>query len=187
LAELRRRGQFVVGFAGSHGVANALDTLLGAAALMRDEPVTFVLAGGGPERERLKQRARDEGLANVCFLDPVAKEHVPALLDCFDLAYIGLQRQPLFRFGVAPNKLIDYMMAARPVLYAIESGNDLVSEAGCGVSVAAEDAPAVVQGIRAMRAMDPGRRSAMGLLGQKFVLENLTYSVLGKRFLKACA
>jgi glycosyltransferase involved in cell wall biosynthesis len=187
LAALRRRGQFVVGFAGSHGLANALDTLLGAAALMRAEPVTFVLAGGGPERERLKQRAGDEGLDNVCFLDPVAKEHVPALLDCFDLAYIGLQRQPLFRFGVAPNKLIDYMMAARPVLYAIESGNDLVSEAGCGVTVTAEDAPAVVQAIRAVRAMEPARRHAMGLRGREFVLENLTYPVLGQRFLKACA
>ncbi|MET0855576.1 MAG: glycosyltransferase family 4 protein [Telluria sp.] len=187
LAALRRRGDFLVGFAGSHGVANALDTLLGAAALMRGEPVAFVLAGVGPERERLKQRAREEGLDKVCFLDPVAKEHVPALLECFDLAYIGLQRQPLFRFGVAPNKLIDYMMAARPVLYAIESGNDLVREAGCGVSVTAEDAAAVAQGIRTMRAMDPGRRSAMGLQGRKFVLENLTYPVLGQRFLKACA
>jgi glycosyltransferase involved in cell wall biosynthesis len=187
LAALRRRDQFIVGFAGSHGVANALDTLLGAAKLMRDEPVAFVLAGVGPEKERLKQHARDQGLAKVCFLDPVAKEHVPALLDCFDLAYIGLQRQPLFRFGVAPNKLIDYMMAARPVLYAIESGNDLVREAGCGVSVAAEDAPAVAQGIRSMRAMDPGQRSEMGLQGRQFVLENLTYPVLGQRFLKACA
>jgi glycosyltransferase involved in cell wall biosynthesis len=187
LAALRARGQFIVGFAGSHGAANALDTLLGAATLLRGEPVTIVLAGVGPERERLKQRARDEHLHNVCFLDPVAKEHVPALLEYFDLAYIGLQRQPLFRFGVAPNKLIDYMMAARPVLYAIESGNDLVHESGCGVSVRAEDAQAVAQGVRTMRAMDPARRSSMGLQGRKFVLENLTYPVLGQRFLKACA
>ncbi|MGJ7915471.1 glycosyltransferase family 4 protein [Massilia sp. LXY-6] len=187
LAGLRRRGHFIVGFAGSHGVANALETLLSAAALMRDDPVTFVLAGGGPEKERLQQRARDEGLEKVCFLDPLSKEYVPALLASFDLAYIGLQRQPLFRFGVAPNKLIDYMMAARPVLYAIEAGNDLVSEAGCGISVTAEHATAVVQGIRAMRAMDPHQRNAMGLRGRKFVLENLTYPVLGQRFLKACA
>ena len=187
LAQLRRRGQFIVGFAGSHGVANALETLLGAAALMRDEPVTFVLAGTGPEKERLRQRARDEGLDKVRFLDPVAKQYVPALLASFDLAYIGLQRQPLFRFGVAPNKLIDYMMAARPILYAIEAGNDLVTEAGCGISVTAEDASSVVQGIRTMRAMDPERRKAMGLRGRKFVLENLTYPVLGQRFLQACA
>jgi glycosyltransferase involved in cell wall biosynthesis len=187
LTALRAGGEFIVGFAGSHGAANALDTLLGAAHLLRHEPVTFVLAGVGPERERLKRRARDEGLDKVCFLEAVAKEHVPALLEFFDLAYIGLQRQPLFRFGVAPNKLIDYMMAARPVLYAIESGNDLVREAGCGVSVKAEDAQAVADGILAMRAMDPGQRRLMGLLGRQFVLENLTYSVLGKRFLKACA
>jgi glycosyltransferase involved in cell wall biosynthesis len=187
LAALRQRGHFIVGFAGSHGIANALDTLLGAAALMRDDPVVFLLAGAGPEKERLRQRARDEGLDNVCFLEPVAKKYVPALLACFDLAYIGLQRQPLFRFGVAPNKLIDYMMAARPVLYAVEAGNDLVAEAGCGISVTAEDAAAVVKAIRAMRVMDPERREALGLQGRKFVLDNLTYPVLGQRFLKACA
>jgi glycosyltransferase involved in cell wall biosynthesis len=187
LTGLRRRGRFIVGFAGSHGVANALETLLAAAALMRDDPVSFVLAGAGPEKEGLRQRARDEGLDNVCFLDPLAKQYVPALLASFDLAYIGLQRQPLFRFGVAPNKLIDYMMAARPVLYAIEAGNDLVTEAGCGISVTAENATSVVQGIRTIRAMDPAQRQAMGLQGRKFVLENLTYPVLGQRFLKACA
>jgi glycosyltransferase involved in cell wall biosynthesis len=187
LSALRRRGQFVVGFAGSHGVANALDTYLDAAAMMRHEPVAFVLAGGGPEKARLQQRARDEGLHNVVFINPVPKDHVPALLQFFDLAYIGLQRQPLFRFGVAPNKLIDYMMAARPVLYAIESGNDLVTESGCGVAVRAEDAAAVAQGVRSMLAMDAEQRKTMGQRGKKFVLENLTYPVLGERFLKACA
>lgn len=186
LTELRQRDHFIVGFAGSHGVANALETLLGAAALMRDDPVAFVLVGAGPEKERLRQRARDDRLDNVCFLDPVAKQQIPALLNAFDLTYIGLQRQPLFRFGVAPNKLIDYMMAARPVLYAIEACNDLVAEAGCGISVKAENAPAVVQGIRAMRAMPPEQRSAMGRRGRDFVLENLIYPVLGQRFLKAC-
>ncbi|MET0856935.1 MAG: glycosyltransferase, partial [Telluria sp.] len=104
-----------------------------------------------------------------------------------DLAYIGLQRQPLFRFGVAPNKLIDYMMAARPVLYAIESGNDLVTESGCGVAVRAEDAAAAAQGVRSMLAMDAEQRKTMGQRGKKFVLDNLTYPVLGERFLKACA
>ena len=187
LAALRRRGQFVVGFAGSHGVANALDTYLDAAAMMQHEPVAFVLAGGGPEKARLQRRARDERLHNVVFINPVPKDHVPALLQYFDLAYIGLQRQPLFRFGVAPNKLIDYMMAARPVLYAIESGNDLVTESGCGVAVRAEDAAAVTQGIHNMLAMAPEQRNAMGQQGKKFVLENLTYPVLGQRFLKACA
>jgi glycosyltransferase involved in cell wall biosynthesis len=187
LAALRQGGHFIVGYAGAHGVANTLDTFLDAASLMRDEPVAFVLAGGGPEKARLQQRALDEGLRKLRFLEPVSKEQIPALLQRFDLAYNGLQRQPLYRFGISPNKLIDYMMAARPILQAIDAGNDPVTEAGCGLTVLAEDAPAVAQGIRTILAMDPEQREALGQQGRKFALENLTYRVLGQRFLKACA
>jgi glycosyltransferase involved in cell wall biosynthesis len=187
LAALRRRGQFVVGYAGTHGVANALDTFLAAASLMRDEPVAFVLAGGGPDKARLQRRAQDEGLHNVRFLDPVGKSQVPALLQGFDLAYIGWKRQRLYRFGIAPNKLIDYMMAARPILHAVEAGNDPVAEAGCGLTVAPEDAQAVAHGIRSMLAKDAAQRQALGQQGRQFVLDNLTYRVLGQRFLKACS
>lgn len=187
LATLRDGGHFVVGFAGAHGIANALDTLLSAAALLRDAPVKVVLVGAGPEKARLQARARDEHLDNVCFLDAVAKNQIPTLLRCFDVAYIGLQRQALFRFGISPNKLIDYMMAGRPVLQAIEAGNDTVAEAACGITVEAENPHAVVEGIRTLLAMAPAAREHMGRNGTRFVLDNLTYDVLGERFLKACA
>jgi glycosyltransferase involved in cell wall biosynthesis len=187
LAELRQRGSFIVGYAGTHGVANALDTLLGAASLVREQRVVFVLVGGGPHKARLQRQAQAQGLDNVCFFDPVAKHQIPALLRWFDVAYIGWQRQPLYRFGIAPNKLIDYMMAGRPVLHAVEAGNDPVAEAGCGLTVAPEDPLAVSQGILALLALNQGERQAIGLQGRKFALENLTYPVLGQRFLKACA
>jgi glycosyltransferase involved in cell wall biosynthesis len=187
LAALRRRGLAVVGYAGAHGVANALDTLLDAAHLMKDDPVAFVLVGGGPAKHDLQQRARAEGLHNVCFIEPTKKETIPALLRCFDIAYIGLQRQPLFRFGIAPNKLTDYMMAARPVLLAIEAGNDPVADAGCGLTITPEDPLAVAQGVRRLLAYSADERQTMGERGRKFVLENHTYAVLAQRFLAACA
>ncbi len=187
LATLRGQGAFVVGFAGAHGLANALDTLLSAASLLRDVPVRIVLVGAGPEKPRLQARALAEHLDNVCFLDAVGKDQIPALLRAFDVAYIGLQRQPLFRFGISPNKLIDYMMAGRPVLQAIEAGNDPVGEARCGLTVAAENPQAVASGIRTLLAMTPAAREEMGSNGTRFVLDNLTYDVLGKRFIEACA
>lgn len=185
-SELHRAGFLVVGFAGAHGLANALDTLLDAAHLLSEVPVRFVLVGSGPEKSRLKARVRAERLNNVIFIDAVAKKEIPSLLRAFDVAYIGLQRQPLFRFGISPNKLIDYMMAGRPVLQAIEAGNDPVGEARCGLTVAAEDPEAVAAGIRTLLAMPQAQREAMGRNGTRFVLENLTYDVLGKRFLHAC-
>lgn len=187
LAALRARGQFVVGYAGTHGVANALDTLLAAAARLQDSPVAFVLAGGGPEKARLQQAARAMGLANLHFFDPVPKAQVPALLARFDLAYIGWQRQPLYRFGIAPNKLIDYMMAARPVLHAVEAGNDPVRDARCGLTVAPEDPRAVADGVLAMMRLPAAERAALGRRGRQFALDNHTYPVLGQRFLTAIA
>jgi glycosyltransferase involved in cell wall biosynthesis len=187
LSGLRQRGSFIVGFAGSHGLANALDTLLDAAALLRDTPAVIVLVGDGPEKCRLQARARTEQLSNVHFFDALPKAQMPALLQSFDAAYIGLQRQPLFRFGISPNKLIDYMMAARPVLQAIEAGNNPVKEAGCGLTVAAENPAAVAEGIRTLLALPPAVRESMGARGRRFVLDNLTYDVLATRFLQACA
>jgi glycosyltransferase involved in cell wall biosynthesis len=187
LARARATADCIVGYAGTHGLANALDTLLDAALLLRGHRVAFVLAGGGPEKQRLQLRARSLGLDNVHFLDPVPKHQVPALLRRFDLAYIGWQRQPLYRFGIAPNKLIDYMMAARPVLHAVEAGNDPVADAGCGITLAPEDPQALASAIVQLADTSAAERAAMGQRGQRYALDNLSYPVLGDRFLTACA
>jgi glycosyltransferase involved in cell wall biosynthesis len=187
LAALQRRGRFVVGYAGTHGVANALDTLLDTAGLLRGHPVDFVLVGGGPAKPALMARAAALGLDNVHFLDNVAKAQVPALLRRFDLAYIGWHRQPLYRFGISPNKLIDYMMAARPILHAVDAGNDPVREAGCGLSVAPEDPAALAGGVMTMLALGAEGRAALGQRGRSHVLANHAYPVLAQRFLTALA
>jgi len=184
---LRMRGKLVVGYAGTHGLSNALGTLLDAAALLRDRPVAFVLVGAGPDKPALMRHAVELGLNNVHFFDPVPKAMVPALLRRFDLAYIGWRRQPLYRFGISPNKLIDYMMAARPVLHAVEAGNDPVAEAGCGLTVPPEDPQAVADGILALQALSPEARAALGRRGRAYALANHTYPVLGQRFLTALA
>ena len=187
LGTLRAQGTAILGYAGTHGVSNALDNMLGAARLMQGEKVAFVLVGGGPNKESLRERAEREKLDNTYFLDPVEKNRIPSLLLCFDIAYIGWHRHPLYRFGIAPNKLMDYMMAGCPVLHAVAAGNDPVREAGCGLTVEPDDPQAAAQGIRSLLALAADERRAMGQKGKAFVLENLTYPVLGQRFLAACA
>jgi len=187
LGNLRAQGTAIVGYAGTHGVSNALDNMLDAARLMQGEKVAFVLVGGGPSKAGLQERASREKLDNIHFLDPVEKNRVPSLLSYFDIAYIGWHRHPLYRFGIAPNKLMDYMMAARPVLHAVEAGNDPVREAGCGMTIEPDNPQAVAAGVRSLLALPVEERRAMGERGKAFVLENLTYPVLGRRFLAACS
>lgn len=185
LAGLKASGRVVVGYAGSHGLPNALDVLLDAATSLKDSAFAFVLVGDGHEKARLAQRVRDEALAHVAMLPPIPKAQIPALLAAFDIAYIGWQRLPIYRFGIAPNKLMDYMMAARPVLHSVEAGNDPVAEAGCGLTVAPESPAAVAEGLRALAARSPEEREAMGARGRAYVVANHTYRVLAQRFIEA--
>jgi glycosyltransferase involved in cell wall biosynthesis len=185
IAQMKAAGRQVVVYAGSHGEPNALDVLLDAARALQGEPFAFVLVGDGHEKLRLSARAAAEGLANVKLFDPIPKAQIPALLAEADLAYIGWKRQPLYRFGIAPNKLMDYMMAGVPVLHAVEAGNDPVADAGCGLTVAPESPHAVVEGLRRLAALPARERQAMGERGRAFVLANHSYPVLARRFIEA--
>jgi glycosyltransferase involved in cell wall biosynthesis len=185
LQDARERGATVVGYAGSMGLPNALDTLLDAAALLRGEPIEIVLVGDGHERERLVRRIADEGLTQVRWCPAIAKAQVPAFLAATDIAYIGWQRVPIYRFGIAPNKLMDYMMAGRAVLHAVEAGNDPVAEAGCGLTVAPESPGAIADGLRRLAALGPEARAAMGARGRAHVLAHHSYPVLAQRFIAA--
>jgi glycosyltransferase involved in cell wall biosynthesis len=183
--DLHARNHAVIGYTGTHGNSNALKTFLQGAKLMQSEKVTFVLVGDGPDKAGLQRWAHIEELANVRFVDPIHKGQIPTLLQHFDIAYIGWRRQSLYRFGISPNKLMDYMMAARPVLHSVLAGNDPVSEARCGLTVAPEDPIATANGIRSLLSMNEEARKAMGQRGKDFVSKNRTYPVLAERFLTA--
>ncbi len=165
-------------------MANALKPLIKAAALSSNEGIGYCLIGQGPEKAALRKLAQAESAENVLFLEPVAKGSVPALLTCMDALYIGCQRQPLYRFGISPNKLMDYMMAARPAVHAIEAGNDMVAESGCGISIAPEDSAAIADAVRRLVRLPKEARQRMGQHGREYVLAHHTYSVLARRFLE---
>ena len=183
----KQAGLQLVGYAGSHGTPNALDVMLQAAALLRDAPLAFVLVGDGHEKAALQAQAQQLGLQNVAFFDPIPKAQIPSFLAAADIAYIGWQRVSIYRFGIAPNKLMDYMMARCVVLHSVEAGNDPVAEAGCGITVPPADPAAIADGLRQLAALDAGTRARMGDAGRQFVLEHHTYPVLARRFLQACA
>lgn len=187
LQRLREQGKFLIGYAGAHGTANQLFNVLDAAARCRDAQVHFVLVGHGPEKERLIGETKQRGLTNITFLDPVPKTAIPSLLSRFNVLYFAMKKEKLYRFGISLNKLMDYMMAARPIIQAVVAGNDPVKDSGCGLTIAPEDPQALLDAIDHLKHLDRDAVDAMGQRGRAYALGHHDYRVLAKQFLKAAA
>jgi glycosyltransferase involved in cell wall biosynthesis len=185
LAQLRAAGTFIVGYAGGLGMANAMDDLLAAAALVREENIAIVLWGDGPDRGALELQARTGRLANVHLLGRIAKAAVRTALEACDAVYLGWKDLSIYRFGVSPNKLYDYMAAGRPILHATNAPSDPVAASGSGLSVAAEDVPAIASALVELTRLTHEERRAMGARGRQHVVANHEYGRLAERFLDA--
>lgn len=181
IAQAVAANTFTIGFVGTLGMANALEALIGAARLLADEEVRFVIVGLGPDAERLHALAA--GLDNVRFTGPVAKTDVPATLRAFDACYVGYHRSPLYRFGIAPNKVYDYLAAGRPVILAAEAANDVAHDAKAGMTVPPDDSAALAAAIRSLRAMTPSERAQLGANGRSWVEREHSYRALAERYL----
>jgi len=178
------KNKFLIGYVGTLGIANALEYLLESALALKDEKkIHFVLVGKGGEKEKLENFVNMHDLDNVTFIDPIPKIQVQSMLKYFDVCYIGLKKEPLFRYGVSPNKLFDYMYSAKPILYCIDSGkNNLVSEANCGLSIMPENVAALTEGISTLFHTSNEELQKYGENGKKYVLNNHTYTQLAGKF-----
>jgi len=180
------KNKFIVGYTGTLGVANALESLLEAAVLTKsDDSLAWVLVGAGNEKTSLQAKCDQLGLNNVYFVAPIAKVQIQTMLAKFDACYIGLTKDPLFCFGVSPNKLFDYLYAGRSIIYAIDSGEYMpVSEANAGFSVPAENPQAIVDAVQKLKAMSHERRIQLGKNGREFAIKNHDYSQLAAKLSK---
>lgn len=118
-------------YAGAHGPANGLDSLVDAA---RELPgLRILLVGSGSQRQRLRDRALNEGLDNVTFMDSVPKEAMADVLARCDIGIHTVDPLPVLALGMSPNKVFDYMAAGLPVVSNAGAGiRPIVDEQDCG-------------------------------------------------------
>ena len=163
--------RFLVTFAGTLGIAQALPSVLDAAAAAGPEFV-FSLVGDGPLRERLMANARERALDNVRFPGQVPLNEIPRVLSASDALLVSLSGHPTFRDFV-PSKLIDFMATGRPVVLAAagESAR-ILEESGGGIAVAPEDPAAIVSAVRWLAA-HPAEAAEMGRHGRRYARRRL--------------
>ena len=112
-------GAFVVMHSGNVGLSQDLDTLLDAAALLRDERgIVFAVMGDGARRPALEARARAQGLSQVRFLPHQPAERLADAFASADAFVVSLKRG--LAGAIVPSKLYGILAAGRPYVAAVE-------------------------------------------------------------------
>jgi len=158
-------GDLMAIFSGTHGLANGLDAVLDAARILKGRgrtDIKLVLVGDGKLKPALKERATNENLTTVVFLDSVPKAKLAGLLASADVGMQILANVPAFYYGTSPNKFFDYLAASKPVLTNYPGWvADLITEANCGFAVKPEDPVAFADALQTAAA-DRTKLRSMG-------------------------
>jgi glycosyltransferase involved in cell wall biosynthesis len=100
-----------------------------------------------------------------------------------DALYLGAKRSPLYQYGVGMNKLFDYLLSGRPILYGVAGAGNLVERSGCGLTLPPEDPRAIVEGAKALLALSPEERAELGKRGKDYVRDHHRYDRLAKEYI----
>jgi len=176
--------RFLVLYAGAHGMSNDLGVVITAARQLRERSdIVFMLVGAGKEKGALQESARD--LPNVIFAPPASKNQMAGVLAAADACIAILKPIDLYR-TTYPNKVFDYMAAARPVILAIDGViREVVETAGAGIFCQPGDGPALAAA--AVRLADDREAArAMGAAGRRAVTEHFLRAAWTERFQEIC-
>jgi colanic acid biosynthesis glycosyl transferase WcaI len=182
--ELGAEEKFVVSYIGTMGTAHGLETLLEAAARLRESApdVLFLFVGEGAEKARIVSLARSRGLSNVRFVNQQPREKVPAYITASDACVVLLKRTELFK-TVLPTKMLEFMSCARPVILGVDGhARNVMERANAGIFITPEDPAALAKAVMRLAA-NPALRESLGRNGRQHILHYFSRQDTAKMYL----
>jgi lipopolysaccharide/colanic/teichoic acid biosynthesis glycosyltransferase len=181
------KGKKIFVYTGAHGPANDLETVLYALSELQKQnrdDIYGLLVGDGPSKQELVVLAQKLQLQNLSFHDPIQKQDIPALLKNVDVGLLVLKDAPVFRYGISPNKLFDYMASGLSILANVAGDTEImIAEAGSGITVIPQDAKALANGmIEIIKQLQ--EQPQLGQLGIEFVAKNHNRFILAKTLIE---
>jgi glycosyltransferase involved in cell wall biosynthesis len=174
-AEMKWQDKFIVLFAGNLGIVQGLDSVIEAAKQIPNGNAKIVFVGDGTDKSRLEKIAEDLQVGErLQFVERQPMEQMPAFMAAADALLISLKKSDLTKF-VIPSKTVAYLASGKPILMSAGGASEeLIKEAGAGITVEPENAGALARAIEQMRQMPADELNQFGANGQKFLLKKLS-------------
>lgn len=173
---------FIVAYVGSFGRADHVNMLAKAAEFLDQEKIRLVFVGEGTEKADIRKYIRQKNLKNVELLEPIPKSDVAAFLSKADacMAYVE-DLSVRKKYGMSLNKMIDYLAAEKPIIFAGDIPNDVVAQVECGISVKPGDPRLIAEAISQLSLLEQKQLQEMGRRGRSYVIENHSIPALVDR------
>jgi colanic acid biosynthesis glycosyl transferase WcaI len=183
--ELRAEGKFVVSYIGTMGMAHGLETIIAAAALLRDTnpEIVFLMLGEGVEKDRIAALAQERGLNNMRFVDQQPREKIPGYICASDVCLVLLKKTDLFK-TVIPTKLLEFMSCGRPVILGVDGqARTILEEARGGLVIEPENSDALAHAIRYLAANRETARE-LGRNGREYVVRKFSRRQTAEKYIR---
>ena len=148
-------------FAGNIGDMQDLETVVRAAKLIEDVPVSLTIVGDGVARESVMALAKELRTDNITFRGAVPREEMPEIYSSADFSLVTLRDLEVFR-GTIPSKFQASIAHGVPVITTVQGDlRGLVEEHNVGFIADAEDAESLAQAMRSAHRMKPEEYSEL--------------------------
>ena len=152
MQRMKLADRFVVGYVGTHGMAQGLEVVLRAAQILSGTDIHFLFVGEGARRKALMTMASGLSLDNVTFTGGVSSQIAVEHLALCDSIVIPLKNSALFE-GALPSKIFEAAAMERPIIISANGlSADTVRSFGAGLAVEPGNPHALAQAIRSLRA-----------------------------------
>jgi glycosyltransferase involved in cell wall biosynthesis len=161
-------------FAGNIGESQDFDTLVAAAALLRERTdLHWVIVGSGRDEERVRRLVAENGLEErMHFLGRHPEEDMPKFFAHADAMLVSLKDIPIFALTV-PYKTQSYLACGKPIVASLNGeGARIVNESGAGVAVPASQPEALAGAIAALMDAGPERLASHAANARRFFDDN---------------
>lgn len=176
------KNKTIIGYAGSMGITNALEAFVECIRrLDHRTDIHFMLLGSGDLKTQMEADLKD--CSNVSFLSRVSQDKVKLFLTHCDILYLSTQDSEVWEYGQSMNKVVEYMLAGKPIIARYSGYPSMIDEANCGLFVKSNDAKDIQNSIEKLTNLSIEERTKLGLNGKKWVLENRPYSKLAANYI----
>ena len=170
---------FPIIFAGNLGKGQAVEVLVELAALLKSyDDINLIVLGKGSRWDWMMEQVTARNLTNLHLPGRFPIYTMPGLMKKAEALLVTLADEPIFAATV-PNKIQAYMAAGRPILACLNGeGARIVQDSGAGITIAAENAPALAAAVIKLYGMSAQDRADMGARGPLYFKEHFDHNRL---------